>query len=301
MTLHRYPFRAMAAENELQLHADEPARADLAARAAIDEVKRVEAKYSRYRPASLVSRINAAAGGEAVPVDEETRGLLAFADACWRQSGGLFDITSGVLRHAWKFDTPRVPSDAELEPLLALIGWDRVATGAAVRLGPGMELDFGGFGKEYAVDRAAMHLRDAGVASGMVNLAGDLTVLGPHPDGSPWRVGIQHPRKRGALVAQVPVFSGAVATSGDYERYVEVDGVRHCHVLHPRTGKSARGFQSVTVHAPSCLVAGSASTIAMLKGTEAGLAWLDSLGVAYLCVLGDGAVVDRMAGGGPAL
>jgi thiamine biosynthesis lipoprotein len=299
MTLHRFTFRAMAAENELQLHAEDPAGADAAARAATVEVERIEAKYSRYRPESLLSRINAAAGGVPVEIDEETRRLLIFADACYRQSDGAFDATSGVLRRAWRFDTPRIPTEAELAPILSLIGWHRVAiTAHSVRLpDPGMELDFGGFGKEYAVDRAAMHLRDAGVASGMVNLAGDLAILGPQPDGSPWRVGIRHPRKPDMLIASVPVYSGAIATSGDYERFLEVDGVRHCHVLDPRSGRSARGFQSVTVHASSCLIAGSASTIAMLKGATDGLAWLRALGLPHLCVLEDGKVVDDMGSG----
>ena len=303
MPLHRFTFHAMAAENELQVHAEEPSHADLAARAAIGEVKRIESKYSRYLPESLVSRINAAAGGEPVGIDEETRRLLVFADACYRQSDGAFDATSGVLRRAWRFDVPQVPLAEELGPLLELIGWNRVAlTATSVRLPEaGMELDFGGFGKEYAVDRAAMHLMDAGVSSGMVNLAGDLAVLGPQPDGSPWRIGIRHPRKPQALVATVPVFSGAIATSGDYERYIEADGVRHCHVLDPRSGQSARGFQSVTVHAASCLIAGSASTIAMLKGAQDGLAWLRSTGLPHLCVLEDGTVIDGMTEEGAGL
>lgn len=283
----------MAAENEIQVHGDGEATRRAAAEA-IAEVARIEARYSRYRPESVVSRINAGAGAAAVEIDEETRGLLAYADACFLQSGGLFDATSGVLRRAWRFDQPRVPGDAEIAPLLRLVGWGRVELGrASVRLPErGMELDFGGFGKEYAVDRAASVLRAAGVDSALVNLAGDLMVLGPQPDGTPWRVGIRHPRREGALVATLPVASGALATSGDYERFIEVSGVRHCHVLDPRTGRSARGFQSVTVHAASCLVAGSASTIAMLKGREGGLAWLRSLGLPHFCVLDDGSIVD---------
>src|SRR5688572_30097015 len=109
MALHRFTFRAMAAENELQVHAEDAAAAGRAARAAIDEVHRIEAKYSRYRPDSLVSRINAAAGGAPVAIDDETGRLLDFADACWQQSGGAFDPTSGILRRAWHFDTPHVP------------------------------------------------------------------------------------------------------------------------------------------------------------------------------------------------
>jgi thiamine biosynthesis lipoprotein len=295
MTLHRFTFRAMAAENEVQVHGDDAAFAESLAARAIEEVTRIEAKYSRYRADSVVTRINAAAGGAAVPIDAETRGLLAFADACFRQSGGRFDATSGVLRRAWRFDSGRVPGDDELAPLVALIGWDRVEVAdESVRLpAAGMELDFGGFGKEYAVDRAALALKEMGARSALVNLAGDLAILGPQPDGSPWRVGIRHPRREDALLASLPVSSGSIATSGDYERYIEVDGVRHCHILDARTGRCVRGIQSVTVHAVSCLVAGSATTIAMLKGEREGLEWLDMLGLSYLCVTESGAVVDR--------
>lgn len=297
---HRYVFRAMAAENELQVHGPDRAAATEAASRAIAEVARIEAKYSRYRPESVVSRINAEAGAAPVAIDEETRRLLIFADACHRQSGGLFDATSGVLRRAWgRFTEPRVPTDEELARLLCLVDWPSVEVrSASVRLPRrGMELDFGGFGKEYAVDRAALMLRDAGVRSGLVNLAGDLAILGPQPDGSPWRVGIRHPRRAGELIAALPVASGALATSGDYERFIEVDGVRHCHILDPRTGRSVRGLQSVTVHADSCVIAGSVATIAMLKGPEDGLAWLGSLGLRHFCVLADGSIVDAFGSG----
>jgi thiamine biosynthesis lipoprotein len=286
----------MAALNEIQLHASDRGHAQNAAAAAIGEVRRIEAKYSRYRPESVVSRINAQAGGAPVAIDAETAKLLDYAEACFRQSRGRFDPTSGILRRAWRFEPgAAVPTAAQLAPLLAAIGWHRVERRLdTVRLpAAGMELDFGGFGKEYAVDRAALVLREAGIASGIVNLAGDLAVIGPRPGGSPWQIGIQHPRKPGFAIATLPVSRGALATSGDYERFVEVDGVRHCHVLDPRTGRSARGFQSVTVHAPSCLVAGSASTIAMLMGRDEGLAWLEGLELPYFVVLEDGLIVDR--------
>jgi thiamine biosynthesis lipoprotein len=298
MALHRFTFRAMAAENEVQVHAEDEGSAERAAALAIEEIARIEAKYSRYRPDTVVSRINAAAGGAPVAIDAETHKLLAFADACYRNSKGAFDITSGVLRQAWDFGSGSLPSARELDRWLPLIGWDRVELSeSTVRLPePGMEIDFGGFGKEYAVDRAALVLRQAGAQSAFVNLAGDLTILGPQPGDEPWRVGIRHPRKGGVVIASLPVRSGAIATSGDYERFIEVDGVRHCHVLDPRTGRSVRGFQSVTVHAASCLVAGSASTIAMLRGREEGLEWLNTLGLAHFCVVDDGSIVDAFGG-----
>jgi thiamine biosynthesis lipoprotein len=286
----------MAATNEVQVHAPDRASAEAMAARAIEEVRRIETKYSRYRPDSVIARINAAAGGDSVAIDPETVQLLDYADACWRESGGLFDPTSGVLRRVWRFEAGRrPPTDAELAAVLPLIGWDRVErTRDTVRLAmAGMELDFGGFGKEYAVDRAVLALREAGAESALVNLAGDLAILGPQPGGEPWHLAIQHPRRVDTALATLPVSSGAIATSGDYERFIDVNGVRHCHVLDPRSGRSARGFQSVTVHAPSCLVAGSATTVAMLKGREGGLEWLEELGLPHLCVLSDGTLVDR--------
>jgi thiamine biosynthesis lipoprotein len=294
MPLYRFTFRAMAAVNEIQVNAESEEHAKAGARLAANEVARVEAKYSRFVPESVVSRINAQAGGEPVAIDEETQGLLAFAGACFENSGGLFDPTSGVLKRAWRYEEKRIATDEELVPLLALVGWDKVElTDTTIRLPlPGMELDFGGFGKEYAVDRAAGALLGEGLSSAMVNLAGDLAILGSQDDGLPWRVGIKHPRHADSLIASLPVSSGAIATSGDYERFIEIDGVRHCHVLDPRTGRSARGLQSVTVHASACIVAGSASTIAMLKGEAEGIAWLKSLGLKYLCVRENGEAVN---------
>jgi thiamine biosynthesis lipoprotein len=284
----------MASENEIQIHSD-AGIAERAATAAIAEVRRLESKYSRYREDSVVTAINASAGRCCVTVDDETLALLDYAQACHAQSDGLFDPTSGVLRRAWRFESGRVPTDDDLSPLLPLVGWDKIERdGRTIRLAlAGMELDFGGFGKEYASDRAAAVLRGHGIVSGLVNLAGDLVVLGPAPDATAWQVGIRHPRDPALLVARWPVVSGALATSGDYERFIETDGVRHCHVLDPRTGRSVRGLQSATVQAQSCLVAGSATTIAMLKGEAEGLAWLANLGLPWLAVAGDGRVIDR--------
>jgi thiamine biosynthesis lipoprotein len=178
-----------------------------------------------------------------------------------------------------------VPSAPELAPLLALIGWDKVQRAPGkVRLAlAGMELDFGGFGKEYAADRAAALLEQGGVRHGYVNLGGDLRVVGPQPDGQPWLIGIQHPRDPGACVASIAVSQGALATSGDYERYFDLDGRRYCHVLDPGTAMPVSHWQSVSVLAPLAVLAGSVSTIAMLK-EEHGLAFLAASGVSYLAI-----------------
>lgn len=244
----------------------------LAVGAAINEVRRIEAVYSRYRADSVVSRINAAAGGsEAVFVDGETASLLNFAAQLHAASDGLFDITSGVLRRVWDFRAKRVPSDADLQQLLPLIGWAHVEwTGQAIRLPhAGMEVDFGGFGKEYAADRAMSVLYANGQRHGYVNLGGDIRVLGPRADGGAWRFGIQHPRQEEGTIASVELRDGALATSGDYERYFERDGQRYCHILDPHTGWPVNHWASISVTAPACVAAGALTTIAMLKGASA--------------------------------
>ena len=283
-TFH-FPFEAMASSCEIVLAGLAENAAASLARAAVEEIKRIEAKYSRYRPDSILTRINAAAGADWLECDAETIALIDYAETLYQSSDGLFDATSGVLRRAWDFKQAVVPSAEVLAPLLALIDWRAVERdGARVRLArTGMELDFGGFGKEYATDCAADLLLAHGARLGYVNLAGDMRVLGPKPDGAPWTIGIQNPRQKDAVVAGIPVERGALATSGDYERFFELAGRRYCHILNPRTGMPVNYWRSVSVLAPRAIVAGSCSTIAMLKEADA-ITFLEQAGMNYFTV-----------------
>ncbi|MGE0861538.1 MAG: FAD:protein FMN transferase [Gammaproteobacteria bacterium] len=287
----------MGSPCELQLFAADAALARRAAEAAMGDVARLEARYSRYRDDSLLAEINrvAARGGE-IDVDAETASLLDYAATCYAQSDGLFDITSGVLRQAWRFAEGRLPDARELEALLSRIGWERLDWQApTLRFPtPGLELDFGGVVKEYAADRAATLCREAGIVGGVVNLGGDIRVIGPRADGSAWRIGIKHPRREHAMLDSLELSHGALATSGDYERCVVVDGVRYGHVLNPRSGWPVRHLASVSVVAEFCVIAGSASTIAMLK-EEQGPAWLAALGLPHLWVDVHGKVGGTLA------
>ena len=289
-----YRFAAMASTHELQIAGTDRRAADRAAALAIAEVKRIEAKYSRYRDDSVTTAINRAAGVTPVAIDDETAALLRYADRCHAVSGGLFDITSGVLRRAWDFKRipPRLPSADEVAAALALIGWTRVEwSGERVWLpNAGMELDFGGIGKEYAADRAAAILRDAGIAHALVNLGGDVRAIGSRGDGTPWRIAIRDPRDGEAVVGTMLVDDEAIATSGDYERYVEVDGRRYCHILDPRSGMPVGHWQSASVVAPLTILAGSYATIAMLAGDRAP-DFLDTQRVRYLLIDSNGRLI----------
>jgi FAD:protein FMN transferase len=235
---------------------------------------------------SELARINrVAAAGGSTDIDAETAGLVAYAKACFQSSGGTFDITSGLLRQAWNFRDARLPEPAQIDALLPRIGLDKVTLSDRhlAFAQAGMELDFGGLGKEYAADRAAEVCGEREARHGFVDLGGDIRVIGPQPDGQPWRIGIRDSRDGAALAAEVALDGGALATSGDYERFIEVDGVRYCHILDPRTGWPVRGLSSVTVISERCLVAGSLATAAMLKGSQGG-AWLESLGVRHIAI-----------------
>ena len=290
MELHTFDFHAMGTPCELRLWAA-PGDAQALARTGIDDVRRLEARYSRYRPDSELSAINrAAAAGGSVQVDEETAALLNYADACHRQSGGLFDITSGILRRAWRFAEGALPDPAQVQQLLQHVGWHRVDWTAPRLAFPeaGVELDFGGIVKEYAADRVAALLQRQGVRHGLVNLGGDVRAIGPQPDGAPWRIGVRHPRNPRGLWTTVELLEGALASSGDYERCLVVDGIRYGHILNPRSGWPVRTMAAVSVVAPLCVVAGSASTMAMLQEDD-GPAWLAGCGLPHLWMTVDGA------------
>jgi thiamine biosynthesis lipoprotein len=296
MECHRYAFRAMGSPCELRLYAPTRARADAAAQAGRAEIERLEQKYSRYRDDSITSRINRSAGDAAgIEVDAETAGLLDYAAQAFTQSEGRFDITSGVLRQAWDFKAGKLPQQAQIDALLPRIGWAKLRWQNPYLVLPlaGMELDFGGYVKEYTADTVAQTCRTAGVAHGLVELGGDIAIIGPHPDGAPWRVGVRDPRLPEQAVAVIDLRAGAIASSGNYERYLDIDGVRYCHILDPRSGWPVQGMAAVSVIAPQCLVAGTASTIAMLMGDDA-QNWLNALGLPYLCVDAEGAMNGRL-------
>ncbi|WP_431049058.1 FAD:protein FMN transferase [Roseateles sp. L2-2] len=291
-SVHRHAFTAMASPNEIVLGGAAPDAAADACEAAEAEVRRIERKYSRYREDSVISAINARAGRNAVAVDDETAQLLNFAAELHRQSDGLFDITSGCLRRIWDFKAGREPTRDALAVQLQRVGWHRAQwDGRTIALPQaGMEIDFGGIGKEYAADRAVAVLRGLGIRHGFVNLGGDIRVVGPRPDGQPWVFAIRHPRREDEVCARIPVRYGALATSGDYERFfITRDGRRCCHILDPRSGQPVRHWQAVSVVAPLCVAAGALATMAMLIGAPAP-SRLSTPGVGFLLVDADGQV-----------
>jgi len=246
---------------------------------AAQEAWRVEKKYSRYRDDSVTAWIHRNRG-TVLELDAETASLLDFAQQCFELSEGLFDITSGVLRRAWTFDgSDRMPDPASIERLLPSVGFNKLRWNPPLLMLPdGMELDFGGIGKEYAVDRAFDLLAARDWTPFLVNFGGDLRANRP-PSHGPWQVGIERPDAERDAIMLLDLEHGALATSGDSRRYLMKDGVRYGHILNPRTGWPVpRSPRSVTVAASSCTEAGLIATMAMLRGDRA-RAFLDEQGV----------------------
>jgi len=279
-------FTAMAGPCEVLLDVDGKGEAVSMGELVAAEALRIERLLSRYRDDNVIHRVNHAEGRPVI-VDDETAGLLDFADRCFTLSEGRFDVTSGVLRRLWRFDgSDRVPSRGAVKELLPLIGWDKVTwQRPRLTLPAGMEIDLGGLGKEYAVDRAAQLLSLRTRAAALVNFGGDLRALGRRRDGRPWRVGVEAPlqgaREQATAALDIELEEGALATSGDSRRFLLKGSVRYPHILDPRTGWPVMDApRSVTVLADACTEAGLLATLAMLQGREA-RAFLAGQGVTH--------------------
>lgn len=256
---------------------------------AMREALRIEQALSRYRDDNIVWVINNS-GGRAIPVDAEMARMLDFAQTCFDMSEGLFDITSGVLRKLWNFDGSEcIPDSVDVEALLPHVGWGKVRwNNPEFELPDGMQIDLGGIGKEYAVDRCAALINAAARnVPCLVNFGGDLHATQPPMSQSGWRVGIEAVNeaadKNDVAKQSLQLQRGALTTSGDAQRYLLKDGIRYGHVLNPTTGWPVHGAPaSVTVAGDSCLQAGILATLAILKGADAEQ-FLNEQGVTYWC------------------
>lgn len=277
-------FQAMASPCEVLLDTDDLELARALGETAALEAWRIETKYSRYLPDSIVSEINRS-NGRPITVDAETAALLDYAAACHRLSDGKFDITSGILRRCWKFDgSDRLPEPQDVAALLPLVGFEMVKwQRPEICVPAGMEIDFGGFGKEYAVDRALAMVIKQHRAPALINFGGDLAASQANRSG-PWQVAVERPDTDREPRLLLSLTQGALATSGDSHRFLLRDGVRYSHILSAHDGWPVRNApRSVTVAAGNCVAAGMLATLAMLNGENAECL-LEGQGVRYWCL-----------------
>lgn len=277
----RLSFTAMGTTCGLQFHCEHEARARDFKREALGWLAAFEARYSRFRTDSFVSLVNERAGGDAVPLEERDMELLALCDWYHWLTQGVFDPTTLPLQRLWDQHRPRLalPSDFEVRSAKESVGWQAVErTENSIRLPrKGMAIDFGGIGKEYAVDRVSAIARDFAIGSILVDFGQDVRVTGTPPEGGKWRIGLEHPEDTGLCWGGVAVTDRAVCTSGNYRRFVEIDGRRYGHIVDPRTGwPVSHDTLSATVIAPACTEAGILSTASYILGGDEGLRFIES-------------------------
>ncbi len=248
------------------------------------EFDRLDALMSVWKEGSDILRINAAAGKSAVAVSPEVREVLHASQEVSEWTTGKFDVTFAALSGLWKFDQDidgQVPDRSQIAPRLPLIDYralqidDRAGTASLTRAG--MQVNLGGIGKGYAIDRAVTILRGAGLTDFMIQSGGDLFVAGRRGD-RPWRVGIQDPRGApNTLFAAIELTDAAFSTSGDYERFFIRDGRRYHHILDPDTGEPAQRSRSVTIMAKNATLSDGLSTGVFILGAEQGMALIEKL------------------------
>jgi thiamine biosynthesis lipoprotein len=274
----------MGSELRLSAYTSDPKAADAAFDDVFGEFERLDALLSVWRPGSDALRINAAAGDRPVTVSADTLAVIAAARRVSEWTGGKFDVTFGALSDLWRFDHDRdnrVPSMDEVRRRLPLIDYHALEVdehaGTAFLRRAGMRVHFGGIGKGYAIDRAIAILRRRGLRDFMIQSGGDIYV-GGSKGGQPWRLGIQDPRgPADTIFATIDLSDSTFSTSGDYERAFFANGRRYHHIIDPSSGGPATGCRSVTILAPSALLADGLSTGVFLLGPEQGLALLSRL------------------------
>jgi FAD:protein FMN transferase len=268
-------FRALGTHCSIKFQQPDEQKALTFAADALGWLGRFEAKFSRYQPQSLVSKINAASGAW-IAVDEEMEHLLTLADDLYHRTDCILDPTMLPLLRVWDWKKAhlQLPEASDIKAALALTGWGKVERRpGAVRLPlAGMGLDFGGFGKEYAVDYLARMAHQSGIHHALIDLGRDIYAHGGNGTHPFWHVGIEDGKQPGQCWGGLAVSDHAVSASGDYTRYFSHNGTRYGHILDPRTGwPVTNGMRAVTVIAPSCLEAGAYSTAIFVLGTETGL------------------------------
>jgi len=279
-------FMAMGCPCEILIAGADEALAQQLSTLAMQEALRIEHKFSRYRSDNIIHTINHAEG-QAVNVDTETARLLDFADTCYKLSEGKFDVTSGILGKIWRFDgSDHIPEQKDIDAILKKVGWHNVIWNSPViQLQPGMQIDLGGIGKEYAVDQTAAILHQQTGLPFLVNYGGDIFANKPITEQRPWIIGIDDPENTGTKqIGEIRLNQGGLATSGDARRYLLKNGIRYSHILDPTTGWPVPDApHSVSVVANTCIEAGMFSTFAMLQGKQAE-AFLNNQGLVYYCL-----------------
>ncbi|MBO9201969.1 MULTISPECIES: FAD:protein FMN transferase [Niastella] len=245
---------------------------------AVDEIRRIEKLLTTFDENSQTNQINKMAGTEAVPVNREVFELIKRSLKISGVTDGAFDITYGSIdKRLWNFDRnmTSLPDAETAKNSVSLINYHNVLLneqdGTVMLKEKGMRIGFGGIGKGYAADMARKLLEKEGVQSGIVNASGDLVAWGKQANNEPWTIGIAHPDNARSAFSRLNISNLAIATSGNYEKYVVIDGRKYSHTINPKTGMPVTGIKSVTIISPYAEIADAMATPVMVMGVKAGL------------------------------
>ena len=244
---------------------------------AIAEIERIENLISEWRPHTQVSEVNQNAGIKPVKVDKELFDLTKRALDYSKISNGAFDISTAAMDRVWKFDGSMTekPSEESIKKSIEKVGYQHIildSVKSTIFLAKkGMKIGFGSIGKGYAADKGRELLKSLGVECGIVNASGDIATWGMQANSKPWKIGIKNPFKRHGIAKILKLKESALATSGSYEKYAEIDGVRYAHIINPKTGYPSTGLTSVTIYGPSAEFANALSTSIMVLGEKEGM------------------------------
>lgn len=252
--------------------------------AAIEEISRIERLLTTFSPDSITNKINEAAGISPVKVDAEFFGLIARSVAISGITQGAFDISYGSIdKTLWNFDRnmKSLPDAETAKRMVHLINYRNIVLDEEKQTvflkEKGMRIGFGGIGKGYAAEMAKRLLKSRGVQSGIINASGDLTAWGAQPSGKPWKIGISNPDRPDQPFSYLEVSEKAVATSGNYEKYVTINGKRYSHTIDPKTGMPVTGIKSITVICANAELADAMATPIGVMGIKAGLDLVDQI------------------------
>ncbi|MET0108120.1 MAG: FAD:protein FMN transferase [Candidatus Thiodiazotropha sp.] len=285
----------MGTKVSVQLWHQDKSRGEAAAQAVMEEFRRLDKKLSPYIEQSELALVNRMAASEPVVISEEFFRLLETSLEYSVLTEGAFDITFASIGHRYDYRKGVKPSDSTIDRTLPLIDYRNIRLVAANRTvsfeKPGVRIDLGGIAKGYAVDRGIELLRQRGIGHALISAGGDSRLLGDHR-GRPWHIGIQAPRDKERMAAILPLVDNAISTSGDYERFFERDGVRHHHIISPKTGRSAGTLLSVTIIGPNATLTDALSTSVFVLGAEKGMALVNRLeDIDAVIIDGDGEMI----------
>lgn len=267
----------MGSRFDISIVAKDSASAEANIDLIIDEVTRIENLISDWQPYTQIGQVNSNAGLKPIKVDKEVFELTERAIQLSELTNGAFDISFAAMDRIWKFDgsMTEMPSAEAIKNSVAKVGYKNIvldkANSTIFLKFKGMKIGFGALGEGYAADRCKEMMLKRGIEAGIVNGSGDMNTWGKQPDGKDWNIGITDPKNPTELLAVVPLHSGAVVTSGSYEKFVVFNGKRYAHIINPKTGYPATGLSSVTIFGPSAEMANGLSTSIMVMGKKAGL------------------------------